>query len=526
MRVIMARLPQPGGDNGAWGDILNDYLSQAHEPDGSLRDNIVTANKLAPGSVSSNAIASNAVTATSIADGSITETLLDSAVQTKLNATNGDTSTNTATSVDGEIAVFSGTTGKTLKRATGSGIAKLTSGVLGTATAGTDYAPATSGNQILKGNGSGGTTAAVPGVDFIIPGAASNFKPSNTTKLRASLAKAIAGTGYSTHVVIGDSLTSAYNGTVFDFHGSWWRRLQRALVSSGIPSAGTGRVAITDFDASGDAGHPVGQVDPRVSIDGAWDNTSTWLGNPAAGGSLTFTSDVAGTIVDIFYLAESGRQDFTVTIDSGAPQTVTQTGPWRREKVSFSGLADTVHTVTVTVPASPADNLIIMGFQVREASGVRFDNWGVKYGISASYWYSNGDDLGVKKITSDYSSDADVVWIALGSNDLFDAGYAAGVTAMGNIRALWPSADCVFVIPPNVGNHPDYPAYVAAMRSLATSLDTPVIDLSVRFGAATSDLATAQLYGPDNVHLNAIGQSDWAAVALDAVQSVGPRFIA
>jgi hypothetical protein len=51
----------------------------------------------------------------------------------------GDASTNTATSVDGEVTLFSGTGGKTLKRATGSGLAKLVSGVLGTATGGTDY---------------------------------------------------------------------------------------------------------------------------------------------------------------------------------------------------------------------------------------------------------------------------------------------------------------------------------------------------------------------------------------------------
>lgn len=51
----------------------------------------------------------------------------------------GDASTNTSTSVDSEVALFSGTAGKTLKRATGSGMAKLTSGVLGTGTAGTDY---------------------------------------------------------------------------------------------------------------------------------------------------------------------------------------------------------------------------------------------------------------------------------------------------------------------------------------------------------------------------------------------------
>lgn len=33
----MARLPQPGGDNGSWGDILNDFLAQAHNADGTLK---------------------------------------------------------------------------------------------------------------------------------------------------------------------------------------------------------------------------------------------------------------------------------------------------------------------------------------------------------------------------------------------------------------------------------------------------------------------------------------------------------
>lgn len=33
----MARLPQPGGDQGAWGTILNDFLSQSLNSDGSLR---------------------------------------------------------------------------------------------------------------------------------------------------------------------------------------------------------------------------------------------------------------------------------------------------------------------------------------------------------------------------------------------------------------------------------------------------------------------------------------------------------
>ena len=73
-------------------------------------------------------------------------------------------------SVDSEVALFSGTGGATLKRATGSGLVKLTSGVLGTATAGTDYAAATSGAAILKANGAGGFSAAVAGIDYYNPG--------------------------------------------------------------------------------------------------------------------------------------------------------------------------------------------------------------------------------------------------------------------------------------------------------------------------------------------------------------------
>lgn len=521
----VARLPIPGSDNGSWGTILNDYLLQTHKGDGTLKDNAVTANTLASNSVTNAAIASDAVNAASIADGSITEQLLDTNVQAKLNANGGDASTNTAASVDGEVAVFSGTAGKTLKRATGSGVAKLNSGVLGTATAGTDYAPATSGSQVLKGDNSGGTTAAVPGVDFVAPGVTSNFKLSNTTKLRASLAKAIAGTGYSTHVIAGDSLSSAFNGNVFDFAGSWWRRLWRGLVAAGVPSAGTGRVAITDYDASGDAGHPVGPIDPRISVSGAWTATSTWLGSPAAGGTVTFTSDVVGTAVDVYYKADGANPDFTITIDGGSPQIISQSGPWRREKASFTGLTDTTHTVVVTAAAGSQDDVVVTGFRVRKASGLQFDNFGVKYGISANYWYASPDDLGPRGLSADYSSDADVVWIALGSNDFFDAGYSAGVTAMGNIRALWPSADCILVIPPNVDDHPDYSAYIEAMRVLSTSLDVPLIDLSLRYGSAKADVAAAQLLGADGVHLNAVGQSDWAAVALDAAQSVGPRFI-
>lgn len=38
----MARLPIPGSDDGTWGTILNDYLSQVQAADGTLKSAIVT----------------------------------------------------------------------------------------------------------------------------------------------------------------------------------------------------------------------------------------------------------------------------------------------------------------------------------------------------------------------------------------------------------------------------------------------------------------------------------------------------
>lgn len=55
----MARLPQPGGDSGQWGDILNTYLNVAHNNDGTLKNNSVTNNTIADGSITPSKIQSS-----------------------------------------------------------------------------------------------------------------------------------------------------------------------------------------------------------------------------------------------------------------------------------------------------------------------------------------------------------------------------------------------------------------------------------------------------------------------------------
>ncbi len=59
----MARLPVPGSDSGQWGALLNDYLSQAHASDGTLKPDAVDASSLQNGAVTSSALEDHSVTA-------------------------------------------------------------------------------------------------------------------------------------------------------------------------------------------------------------------------------------------------------------------------------------------------------------------------------------------------------------------------------------------------------------------------------------------------------------------------------
>lgn len=47
----MSRLPNPGNDNGTWGNILNDFLGISHAQDGTLNSNTVGSGQIQSGVV-------------------------------------------------------------------------------------------------------------------------------------------------------------------------------------------------------------------------------------------------------------------------------------------------------------------------------------------------------------------------------------------------------------------------------------------------------------------------------------------
>lgn len=90
-KTTMTRLPNPGGDSGQWGQILNDYLLQSHTASGYLKDGVVTTQQ--------------------VADGAIAPVKLSNGVQTQLAAisTLEETLEEKVTNVAGVTGFWSGT---------------------------------------------------------------------------------------------------------------------------------------------------------------------------------------------------------------------------------------------------------------------------------------------------------------------------------------------------------------------------------------------------------------------------------
>lgn len=54
----MARLPQPGGDDGNWGIILNEYLRQIHTESGDLKPSTVGKDAIQNAAITEDKLAS------------------------------------------------------------------------------------------------------------------------------------------------------------------------------------------------------------------------------------------------------------------------------------------------------------------------------------------------------------------------------------------------------------------------------------------------------------------------------------
>lgn len=57
----MARLPQPGSDQGTWGNVLNEYLGVSHDENGQLKNDSVTNASIVNGAITANKLATTSL---------------------------------------------------------------------------------------------------------------------------------------------------------------------------------------------------------------------------------------------------------------------------------------------------------------------------------------------------------------------------------------------------------------------------------------------------------------------------------
>lgn len=191
-----------------------------------------------------------------------------------------------ASSIDNELPLFSLNTGRQLKRATFSGLLKLTSGVASAAVSGTDYAPATSGAALLKGNGAGGFASAVAGTDYAAAGAVvSSGLTMSTTRL---LGRTTAATGAIEEISMGSSMTLA--GGVLNVIPSGLTPIITISPTNGTVAA-QALTALTGYDsylviATGLKPNAVSAFAMRVAVAGTVDVASNYVRPQGAGSSF------------------------------------------------------------------------------------------------------------------------------------------------------------------------------------------------------------------------------------------------
>lgn len=315
-------------------------------------------------------------------------------------------------------------------------------------------------------------------------------------RFRGRLAAAAAGTGICEVAAVGDSIVAGQGAT--DLSTRAWPAVSRKLLHSRLilPAPSTGWAPVHHANAGA-------LKDPRWVLTGTWIQGVTFLHAPSSsvgGSAATFTSDVAGTVAEVYYSGQNG--EFTVSIDGGAAVTVPSSPGNEMRTYTVTGLANTTHTITVTVSSTTA--VYVYAARVRSVAGLSLSNWGFSSAKASDWltvpWYLNTNSV--------ISTNPALVLIGLGTNEAGNAVSAATyqanmITLVDRFRA---NSDVVLLAPIPL-NGIDQSAHRAALYNVAQSRDVPVIDLAERWLSAASALGLG-MYSDGGIHPSDVGYAD------------------
>jgi len=367
--------------------------------------------------------------------------------------------------------------------------------------------------------------------------AAYNVKPSNTRRLTAAIARS--AFTLQSIAAIGDSLTVGFGTPVAELnlysYPSWLAR--RVLPTRlGTPQSGTGVVSL--FNNYGD---------PRVATSGsglAFGAPHFALQANAAGNVVTFTSDVPGTVAEVWSFG--GSSPFTIAVDGAIPAagavsflspgpasatynastgTVTPNGQSAVLRVIVSGLANTTHAVRWTSTAAAG---FVEAFRVGNPTGLEVSRMAVAGATmqtaGGGYSWQDTDFFSYAGIM--LASNPAAVLVGIGGNDanqnLSIDTYRTQLQAfLLRIRAAGADPIIVAESPFDVSggvNPARWASFVAAQYVVADAVDCPLIDQAHAFGSY-AESTTLGLTIADGLHLNPSGYMRYADVIGRALAS-------
>jgi hypothetical protein len=220
------------------------------------------------------------------------------------------------------------------------GIVKASSGVFGTATSGVDYAPATVGSWLLRGNGSGGFAAAISGSDYAPPTAGAAILKGNGS---GGFSNAVAGTDYVAPTGSGAQLTGVIHTAELSIDGTFAANSDSLVASQKAiktyAEAKTNRGAVNGYASLGADGKvPSTQLPSSTQ---AWPVGSVFISisstNPAT--SLGYGTWVAFGAGRCLVSLDAAQTEFDVPEETGGEKTHTlTTGEMPSHSHSYSAI--------------------------------------------------------------------------------------------------------------------------------------------------------------------------------------------
>ena len=243
-------------------------------------------------------------------------------------------------------------TGTTTLATALSGLAKLTSGVVSTATSGTDYAPATSGSSILYGNGSGGFSNVTIGTGVSFAGGTLSATGSGGTVTSVTGTAPVVSSGGATPAISMAAASTTTDGYLTSTDWNTFNNKGSGTVTSvAVTAPSIFSVAGSPITSSGTIALTYSGTALPIANGGTGQTTASAAFNALS--PLTTSGDIlygatsgAGTRLGIGttgqVLTVSGGLPVWSTISSGSG-TVTSVSV-----VSANGFAGTVATATTT----------------------------------------------------------------------------------------------------------------------------------------------------------------------------------